>query len=224
MIKILIADDHPMFREGIRHLLEQEQDFKVVAEAGDGEEAVRLAGEFMPDVVIMDIGMPILNGLEATRQIKEDHPNIAVLVLTIHDDEEYCSGLLEAGAAGYLLKSAYGMELLGAIRSLQFGGFVLHPLVVQMLLRRVASYHLKSKTLDSVEHLTAREVEVLRLAAEGMSNKDIAFELGIGVRTVKGHLLHIFTKMRVGSRTEAVVKALQGGIIMPGQSVEKAGQ
>lgn len=223
MIKILIADDHPMFREGIRHLLEQEQDLKVVAEAGDGEEAVRLAGEFMPDLVIMDIGMPKLSGLEATRQIKEDHPNIAVLVLTIHDDEEYCLGLLEAGAAGYLLKSAYGTELVGAIRSGRFGEFVLHPLVVQGLLRRAASHDLKSKTLDSVEHLTAREVEVLRLAAEGMRNKDIALELCIGVRTVKGHLLNILAKMRVGSRTEAVVKALKGGIITLEESVEKVG-
>lgn len=223
MIKILIADDHPMFRDGIRHLLEQEQDFKVVAEAGNGEEAVQLAGEFTPDVVIMDIGMPKLNGLEATRQIKANHPNIAVLVLTIHDDEEYCLGLLEAGAAGYLLKTAYGLELVTAIRSVRFGESVLHPSFVQTLLSRAASRHLKPKAVDSMEHLTAREVEVLSLAAEGMSNRDIALELGIGVRTVKGHLLNIFAKMRVGSRTEAVVRSLKLGII-PGQSVERAGQ
>jgi len=214
MTKILLADDHPMLRQGIRQLLEREQDFEVVAEAGDGEEAVRLASELMPDVVVMDVSMPKLNGLESTKQIRAKHPAIAVLVLTIHDEDEYIVGLLEAGAIGYLLKSAYGEELVQAIRSVRAGEFVLHPIVGQRLLKRAARYQLKPIRLEGVEQLTTREVDVLRLAARGMSNKEIALELGIGVRTVKGHLVNIFAKMGVGSRTEAVLRALKRGWIV----------
>ena len=212
--KILIADDHPMLRQGIRELLEREADFQVVAEVGDGEEAIALASKLKPDVVIMDIGMPKVNGLEATRQIKGEHPAIAVLVLTIYDDDEYIIGLLEAGAAGYLLKSAYGQELVQAIRSVRAGEVVLHPLIGQRLLKRAASRQLRPIMLEGVEKLTIREIEVLRLAARGMSNREIALELGVGVRTVKGHLVSIFSKMRVGSRTEAVLHALKQGWIV----------
>ena len=212
--KILIADDHPMLRRGIRELLERESDFQVVAEAGDGEEAARLTGKLKPDVVIMDVSMPRVSGLEATRQIKSEHPAIAVLVLTIYDDEEYIVGLLEAGAAGYLLKSAYGQELVQAIRSVRTGEVVLHPLIGQKLLKRAASRQPRAISSGSIERLTARETEVLRLAARGMSNRDIALELGVGIRTVKGHLGNIFSKMRVGSRTEAVLRALKEGWVI----------
>ncbi len=211
--KILLADDHPMLRQGIRELLERQSDFEVVAEAGDGDEAVRLASELKPHVVIMDIGMPKLSGLEATKQIKARHPATAVLVLTIHDEDEYITGLLEAGAAGYLLKSAYGEELVNAIRSIRTGELVLHPVVGQKLLKRMASLQPRPIKLESVEQLTNREIDVLKLAAKGMSNGDIAVELGIGLRTVKGHLVSIFSKMRVGSRTEAVLQALKRGWI-----------
>jgi NarL family two-component system response regulator LiaR len=212
--KILLVDDHPMLRQGIRQLLERERDFEVVAEAGDGEEAVRLASEFKPDIVLMDVGMPKVSGLEATRQIKAQHSEIAVLVLTVHDEDEYIIGLLEAGASGYLLKSAYGEELVQAVRSIRTGGYALHPVVGQRLLKRAASHQLKPIKLEGVEQRTTREIEVLKLAARGMSNREIATELGIGVRTVKGHLVSIFAKMRVGSRTEAVLRALKYGWIV----------
>ena len=213
--RILLADDHPVLRQGIRHLLEREGDFEVVGEAGDGEEAVKLASELMPDVAVMDVGMPKLSGLEATKQIKARYPAIAVLVLTIHDDNEYIVGLLQAGAAGYLLKSAYGEELVQAIRSVRAGEFVLHPIVAQRLIKRVASQQVTPIRLEGVEQLTTREAEVLKLVAKGKTNKDISLELGIAVRTVKGHVANIFAKMRVASRTEAILLALKQGWFVP---------
>lgn len=202
-----------MLRQGIRELLERESDFQVVAEAGDGEEAVSQATKLKPDVILMDVGMPKLSGLEATKQIKSEHPEIVVLVLTIHDEDEYIMGLLEAGAAGYLIKSAYGEELIQAIRSVRSGEFVLHPVVMKKLLQRANNHRLKPIRLEGVEQLTSRETEVLRFMATGMSNKEIAQQLGVGVRTIKGHLVNIFAKMRVGSRTEAVLSALKQGWI-----------
>ena len=213
-IRILLADDHTLMRQGLRMLLEREPDFEVIAEAGDGEEAVSLSSKYKPDVVLMDVGMPKINGLEATKLIKAKHPAIAVLVLTIHDDEEYIIGFLEAGAAGYLLKSAYGEELLQAIRSLRAGDLVLHTVIGQKLLNRAASRQIKPIEIDSFDNLTPREIEVLKLAAKGISNQDIATELGISIRTVKGHLVNIFAKMEVGSRTEAVLNALKRGWIV----------
>ncbi len=213
-IRILLADDHVLMRQGLRMLLEREPDFEVIAEAGDGEEAVNLSSKYKPDVVLMDVGMPKLSGLEATKLIKANHPATAVLVLTIHDDEEYIIGFLEAGAAGYLMKSAYGEELLQAIRALRAGDMVLHTIVGQKLLNRAAGRQLKPIEIDDIEKLTPREIEVLKLAAKGISNRDIATELGIGVRTVKGHLVNIFAKMEVGSRTEAVLSALKRGWIV----------
>lgn len=213
-IRILLADDHTVMRQGVRMLLEREPDFEVVAEAGDGEEAVRLTGEYLPDVVLMDVGMPKLGGLEATKQIKANHPDTLVLVLTIHDDEEYIIRFLEAGAAGYLMKSAYGEELLQAIRSLRAGDLVLHPIVGQKLLKRASRSQLKPIKLEDIEQLTPRELEVLKLAARGISNQRIALELGIGVRTVKGHLVNIFEKMEVTTRTEAIINALKRGWIV----------
>lgn len=198
-----------MLRQGIRELLERESDFQVISEVGDGEEAVSQAAKFNPDVILMDVGMPKLSGLEATKKIKAEHPEIVVLVLTIHDEDEYIMGLLEAGAAGYLLKSAYGEELIQAIRSARSGEFVLHPVVMKKLLQRANHHRLKPIRLEGVEQLTGRETEVLRFMATGMSNKEIAQKLGVGVRTVKGHLVNVFAKMRVSSRTEAVLSALK---------------
>src|SRR4030042_2808950 len=137
-IRVLMVDDHPLLRQGVRQLLEREHDFEVVAEASDGVEAARLAGEHLPDIVLMDVGMPTVGGLAATRQIKAEHPEIAVVIFTIHDDDEYIMGLLRAGAAGYLLKSAYGEELVQALRAVKAGDQVLHPRVCSRLLKRAA--------------------------------------------------------------------------------------
>ena len=212
-ITVLLADDHPLVRQSIRAVLEKQPDIKVVAEAGDGVVAVKLATELKPDVVVMDIGMPKLDGLEATRQIKEVLPEIAVLVLTVHSDEQYILGILQAGAAGYLTKSVYGEEVVQAIRGIVGGEMVLSPSIGQKLIKHAAHYPTKAVPLEAGEKLSTRELEILEFAARGMSNKEIANSLGLSLRTVKGHLAEIFTKLRVGSRTEAVITCLQAGFI-----------
>ncbi|MCJ7656019.1 MAG: response regulator transcription factor [Dehalococcoidia bacterium] len=210
-IKILIADDHAFVREGTRRILEQEPDLEVVAEAGDGEEAVRLASDLKPDVAIIDVAMPKLDGIEATRQIKALCPAVAVLVLSAYDDDQFVFGLLEAGAAGYLLKSVRGREIVDAIRAVDAGESVLHPSVARKVLNRFASVSSKAQRKKPLELLTDREMEVLKLVTRGLSNKDIADGLSLSIRTVQGHLANIFNKLRVSSRTEAVVHALKEG-------------
>jgi len=210
-IKILIADDHAFVREGTRRILEQEPDLEVVAEAGDGEEAVRLASDLKPDVAIIDVAMPKLDGIEATRRIKALCPAVAVLVLSAYDDDQFVFGLLEAGAAGYLLKSVRGHEIVDAIRAVDAGESVLHPSVARKVLNRFASVSSRAQRKKPLELLTDREMEVLRLVTKGLSNKDIADGLSLSVRTVQGHLANIFNKLRVSSRTEAVVHALKEG-------------
>ena len=210
-IKILIADDHAFVREGTRRILEQEPDLEVVAEAGDGEEAVGLVLDLKPDVALIDVAMPKLDGIEATRRIKALYPAVAVLVLSAYDDDQFVFGLLEAGAAGYMLKSVRGHEIVEAIRAVHAGESVLHPLVARKVLNRFAGVSGKLRERKSLELLTDREMEVLKLVTKGLSNKDIADELCLSVRTVQGHLANIFNKLRVGSRTEAVVHALKEG-------------
>jgi len=212
-IRILLADDHVLVRQGTRELLEQEEDMAVVAEAGDGEEAVQLATRQRPDVAIMDIAMPKLNGIEATRQIKALHPATAVLVLTAYDDDQYIFALLEAGAAGYLLKDVHADELIRAIRAVHAGESVLHPTIARKVINRFAQPADKRTGESTLDQLTDRELEVLKLAAKGMTNREIAGELVISVRTVQVHLSNIFSKMGVGSRTEAVLHALREGWI-----------
>jgi NarL family two-component system response regulator LiaR len=212
-IRILLADDHVLVRQGTRELLEQQEDMEVVAEAGDGEEAVRLAASRRPDVVIMDISMPKLNGIEATQQIKARHPATAVLVLTAYDDDQYIFALLEAGAAGYLLKDVQASELIKAVRSVHAGESVLHPVVARKVIHRFAPPAGEDTKATASGRLTEREMQVLKLAARGMTNQEIARELVIGVRTVQVHLSNVFNKIGVGSRTEAVVHALREGWI-----------
>jgi NarL family two-component system response regulator LiaR len=211
-IRILLADDHVLVRQGTRELLEQEEDLTVVAEAGDGEEAVRLAASYRPDVAIMDISMPKLDGIEATQQIKTQYPAIAVLVLTAYDDDQYVFALLEAGAAGYLLKDVQASELVKAVRAVYAGESILHPTIARKVINRFAQ-PTDRREEDVLDQLTGREMEVLRFAAKGMTNQEIAQELIISVRTVQVHLSNVFSKMGVGSRTEAVLHALRKGWI-----------
>lgn len=212
-IRILIADDHAVLREGMRNLLELEKDFEVVGEAGDGEEAVQLAKELKPDVVVMDIVMPKLSGIEATRLIKQSTPSSAVLILTAYSDIRYILGLLEAGACGYLLKSARSSEIVGAIRAVRSGESVLDAVVTRKLLQRVVGPAPAPGDTQASSQLTPREREILRLAARGMSNKEIADALFLSLRTVKAHLTNIFNKMGCGSRTDAIIKGLRQGYI-----------
>jgi len=210
-IRVLLADDHILVRQGTRELLEQEENLEIVGEAGDGEEAVRLVSTKRPDVVIMDIAMPKLNGIEATKQIKMLHPATAILVLSAYDDDEYVFALLEAGAAGYLLKDVPIGELVKAIRAVYVGEAVLHPAIARKVVNRFSQPEGEFAQESALEHLTERETEVLRLAATGMTNRQIASELVISVRTVQVHLSNIFDKIGVGSRTEAVLHALRRG-------------
>lgn len=210
-IRVLLAEDHDLVREGTRGLLDREEDLQVIAEAGNGEEAVRLTVEHRPDVALVDIAMPVLNGIEVTKKIKELSPSTAVLILTAYDDDQYVFALLEAGAAGYLLKNVRGRDLVAAVRSVHTGESVLHPVIARKVINRFASPHGQPSEQAGMEPLTQRELEVLRLAAKGMSNKDIAGFLHLSNRTIQAHLSTIFGKMGVGSRTEAVVQALRKG-------------
>jgi NarL family two-component system response regulator LiaR len=210
-IKILLAEDHVIVREGTRELVQRQQDMEVVAEADDGEEAVKVAAKLQPDVVIMDIAMPKLNGIEATKQIKAQYPATAVLILTAYDNDQYILALLEAGAAGYLLKTVRGHELIDAIRAVYAGESVLHPKIARKILSHFMPLATKPSEERMTELLSERELEVLKLAAKGMSNKDIAEQLFLSVRTVQTHLANIFTKLDVGSRTEAILYGLRKG-------------
>ena len=211
-INVLLADDHIVVREGTRELLQRELDMEVVGEASDGEEAVSLVRKLKPDVVVMDIAMPKLNGIEATRQLKQFRSQTAVLVLTAYDNDQYIMALLEAGAAGYLLKNVRGSQLVEAIRAVYAGESVLQPSTT----RRVIDYlTLKSNHTEDItpvaNPLTTREMEILILAAKGVGNKDIADSLTLSIRTIQSHLSNIFKKLAVASRTEAILYGLKRG-------------
>jgi two-component system, NarL family, response regulator LiaR len=210
---VLIADDHPLVRQAIRSQLENHNDIKLVGEAGDGEQAVAMVLELQPNIVIMDISMPKLNGIEATRAIKAKLPAVKVLALTVHSDTEHVLGILEAGAAGYLTKSVFGEEVIIAIRALMSGESVVSSPLLHQILKN--AYQTSAKPLESNkgENLNPRELEILRLLARGMSNRDIASHLNLSLQTIKGYSVTIFSKLQVGSRTEAVIKGLRSRII-----------
>ncbi|MEJ2710618.1 MAG: response regulator transcription factor [Anaerolineales bacterium] len=214
-IRILLADDHVMLRQGTVALLEREADIEVVGQADNGRQAVELAHRLRPDIVVMDVRMPELSGVEATRQIRERFPAVQVLVLTAHDDEQYIFSLLEAGASGYLLKNAPISELVKAIHQVHEGKSPLSPAIARKIVVRMSSNDEASPDStqedESQSSLTARELEVLHLLAQGMSNRAIAESLTISDRTVHAHLSNIFSKMGVSSRLEAVLSAIQRG-------------
>ena len=209
--KVVLAEDHIVVREGTRELIQRQPDMEVVGEASDGEEAVALTAKLRPNVVIMDVAMPKLNGIEATRQIKQLNPAVAVLVLTAYSNEEYIFALLEAGAAGYLLKNVRGSQFIDAIRAVNSGESVLDPTIARRVIERLISPASSRSETQTSEPLSGRELDILKLAAKGISNKDIADQLFLSPRTVQAHLGHIFNKLGVASRTEAVLYGLRRG-------------
>ena len=205
-IRVVLADDHAVVRKGIREFLEEDSTIHVVAEASDGEEAAAQVAREHPDVAVFDLQMPRLNGLDATRRVKKQSPSTRVLMLTAYDDEPYIFAALQAGASGYLLKTASSDELCQAVRAVAEGETALSPSVAKKLVQRATG---QSLTPETVETLTEREIEVLQLAAKGQSNKQIGSSLSISDRTVQGHLANIYSKLHVATRTEAVLTALR---------------
>jgi DNA-binding NarL/FixJ family response regulator len=204
-IRIIIADDHPVVRSGLHALLSSQPDFEIVAEAENGEAAIALSASHTPQVILMDLQMPVMDGLDAIRNIRKSQPRVGILVLTTYDSDADIVPAMEAGATGYLLKDAPPESLFRAVRSAAQGEVVLAPRVAERITRRLAR-----TTMDS---LSGREIEVLELAARGNSNKEIADKLHITEATVKSHFVHIFTKLGVADRTAAVTTALERKII-----------
>jgi len=209
LIKILIADDHPVVREGLAAMLSREADIDVVGEAADGQEAVDRVGSLRPDIVLMDLQMPRLNGVDAIRQIRERHPEVQMIVLTTYSDDDSIFQGIAAGARGYLLKDAPRDELFRAVRAVARGESLLQPAVATKLLDRFS----RGKTAPAQDALTERELDVLRLLAKGSANKEIGNKLHISESTVKTHVANIFQKLDVSDRTEAVTVALTRGLI-----------
>ncbi len=203
-IRIVIVDDHGLHRDGTRQILSQHPELQVVDEATSGEVALAVVNQQRPDVVLMDIGLPGINGIEVTRRVRASLPDVRVLIVTAYDDDEYVRGALEAGASGYLRKTAPGRELIDAIRAVAGGATVLSTDLAARVLR---------PTRASSSELTDRELEVLALIADGMHNKQIAARLMISQRTVERHCDNIYSKLGVGSRTEAVVHGLTHGLV-----------
>ncbi|MCK5213201.1 MAG: response regulator transcription factor [Dehalococcoidia bacterium] len=209
-IKILIADDHPVVREGLSTMLERQEDMEVLGAATDGAAAVQMCEQLRPDVVLMDLRMPELDGVQAMRQIAEHQPSIRFIVLTTYDNDDYIFKGIEAGARAYLLKDSPREELFKAIRAVYKGESLIQPSIASKVLDRFATL---SRQSQPPELLSEREMEVLRLMATGAANKTIAAQLFISESTVKTHVQSIFQKLNVNDRTEAVTNALQRGII-----------
>lgn len=206
IIRILLADDHPVVRDGLAAMLATQPDFEVVGEAGTGAEAVAEAARLRPDVVLMDLEMPELDGIEAIRRLRAADPSVQVVVLTAFDTDERIVGSLQAGAQGYLLKGAPRAEIFAAIRTVSAGGALIPPVVASKLLRQV-------REAESPDALTARETEVLSLVAAGLANKEIAARLSISERTVKFHVSAVLSKLGAKNRTQAVRLARERGVV-----------
>jgi NarL family two-component system response regulator LiaR len=209
IIRILLADDHVIVRAGIRQFLEQNPDIKVIAEASDGQEACTMLEQYKPDVVVLDIQMPKMNGIEVSRWIRAQNLTTGILILTAYDDEPYVQAVLKAGANGYVLKTAEPQEIVQAVRDVFNGKSVLDSALAQKLIVRLSG---KEETV-LIEPLSDRELQVLELTAKGFTNKAIGVKLGISDRTVQNHLANIFNKIQAESRTEAVMRAVSLGLI-----------
>jgi len=207
VIRVLVVDDHALHRDGIRQILGQQPDIEVAGEAESAERALVLVNQLHPSVVLMDIRLPGMNGIDATRRIRRDHPGTRVLVVSAYDDEEYIRGALEAGASGHLSKAAPGRQLIEAVRAVAAGGTVIEPAVLNHLLAGTSTAPLPAA------QLTERELAVLELLAHGLHNKQVATRLGISRRTVERHCDNIYDKLGVGSRTEAVVQAISAKLV-----------
>ncbi len=212
-IRVFLADDHLILREGIVTLLKRVKDIEVVGEASDGREAVTKVEQLVPDVVLMDITMPGVNGLEAAQQIKRKQPQVKVLILTMHDTSQYLAGMLNAGASGYVVKTTTSEELISAIRAVHNGDVYLHPSIARMLVNDYLKKVEEGEKKASHELLTKREKEILKYIAEDMKNKEIADILSISVRTVQAHRTNLMDKIGAHDRTELVKYAISKGLI-----------
>ncbi len=212
-IRILVVDDHALVREGITAILKLQDDMEVLAEASDGKEAIQKAAKLRPDLILMDIAMPGLGGLEATVEIKKSHPEIKVLVLSQYDDKEYVNRLLKAGVSGYILKHAVGTDLITAIRAVARGESYLYPAITSSLIDDYLSRRDSAAPEDPYERLTDREKQVLKLIAEGRTHKEIAGHLDISAKTVIAHYTNVQEKLEIRSRAALIKFALQRGII-----------
>ncbi|MBP6469701.1 MAG: response regulator transcription factor [Chloroflexi bacterium] len=211
LIRVLLADDHAVVRAGIRQFLEQASDLLIIAEAEDGEMARDLIARHIPDVAVLDIQMPKATGIEVTRWVRANYPEVGVLVLTAYDDDPYVLAVLEAGANGYVLKTASPPSIVQAVRDVHEGKSALDPAIASRLIAHIAGR--AAADLPGHEELTERELEVLALASKGYTNKAIGVQLGISDRTVQGHLAKTYQKLEASSRTEAVMKAVSLGLI-----------
>jgi len=210
-IRVLIADDHPLFRDGMRGLLGSLPDMEVVGEASSGEQAIELARELQPDVILMDIQMPGINGIEATREILHTSPRIGVLVVTMFEDDDSVFAAMRAGARGYLLKDSSGQEVMHAIRAVASGEAIFGPGVAQRL---ISFFSAPSPAVSrrAFPELTEREEEILSLVAQGKTNQEIAKELFVSLKTVRNHVSNIFLKLQVADRAQAVIRAREAGL------------
>lgn len=212
-LRILLGDDHTVVRQGFRKILEERREWEVVAEAGDGREAVRQALELEPDVAVLDIGMPLLNGIEATRQIVRRLPDVRVLILSMHSDDPYVTRAIQAGAKGYLLKDSADADLLRGVAAVAAGKSFFSPAVARVMLDDYVRHLTDKGIVDRYEGLSEREREIFQLVAEGRSNKDIADLLSISPATVETHRAHIFQKLDLHNAAEVVLYAVRRGII-----------